>query len=241
MNKIKIWFETLNHERKKNIAIAGCLFLISAIWSYINYGLYPNGSFFGFYFGTFVIPGWHTIFSPISFTTGWLFSALVTIVMIITLLLIVFRKIKVINIEIIEILNIILFILGLIISICYLSELIICFNFGYFYEQIVFNNRVLGSIWWFDMLNFCLSIILPLFFGFKKIRKNLWSTLILCFLLKISILLPLYKIYATTIARDYLPSSWSYEYANESNYKLLFLLISIALLVRLIFIISKKE
>ncbi len=163
-----------------------------------------------FDFATSVIPGWHTTIFPPYFVAGAVFSgfAMVQTLMIIT------RKIMkledYITIEHIESMNKVIVTTGMIVGVAYLTELFISWYSGYVYEQFAFFNRALGPYYWsyFGMM-FC-NVVSPLFFFSKKLRRNIQFTFFMSILINIGMWFERFVIIATTLARDYLPSSWSF-------------------------------
>lgn len=163
-----------------------------------------------FDFATSVIPGWHTTIFPPYFVAGAVFSgfAMVQTLMIIT------RKIMkledYITIEHIESMNKVIVTTGMIVGVAYLTELFISWYSGYVYEQFAFFNRALGPYYWsyFGMM-FC-NVISPLFFFSRKLRRNIQFTFFMSILINIGMWFERFVIIATTLARDYLPSSWSF-------------------------------
>ncbi len=163
-----------------------------------------------FDFATSVIPGWHTTIFPPYFVAGAIFSgfAMVQTLMIIT------RKIlnlqEYITIEHIESMNKVIVATGMIVGVAYLTELFISWYSGYIYEQFAFFNRALGPYYWsyFGMM-FC-NVVSPLFFFSKKLRRNIKFTFFMSILINIGMWFERFVIIATTLARDYLPSSWSF-------------------------------
>ncbi len=163
-----------------------------------------------FDFATSVIPGWHTTIFPPYFVAGAIFSgfAMVQTLMIIT------RKIlkieEYITLEHIESMNKVIVATGMIVGVAYLTELFISWYSGYIYEQFAFFNRALGPYYWsyFGMM-FC-NVVSPLFFFSKKLRRNIPFTFFMSILINIGMWFERFVIIATTLARDYLPSSWSF-------------------------------
>jgi len=163
-----------------------------------------------FDFATSVIPGWHTTIFPPYFVAGAIFSgfAMVQTLMIIT------RKIlkieEYITVEHIESMNKVIVATGMIVGVAYLTELFISWYSGYIYEQFAFFNRALGPYYWsyFGMM-FC-NVVSPLFFFSKKLRRNIPFTFFMSILINIGMWFERFVIIATTLARDYLPSSWSF-------------------------------
>ncbi|MBL0025303.1 MAG: polysulfide reductase NrfD [Saprospiraceae bacterium] len=162
-----------------------------------------------FDFATSVIPGWHTTIFPPYFVAGAIFSgfAMVLTLMIITRKL--FNLQDYITIEHIESMNKVILLTGTIVGVAYLTELFIAWYSGYVYEQFAFFNRALGPYWWayFGMM-FC-NVVSPQFFWKKSFRRNVTLTFFLSIVVNIGMWFERFVIIATTLARDYLPSSWS--------------------------------
>jgi Ni/Fe-hydrogenase subunit HybB-like protein len=163
-----------------------------------------------FDFATSVIPGWHTTIFPPYFVAGAIFSgfAMVQTLMVIT------RKVlkleEYITINHIESMNKVIVLTGTIVGVAYLTELFIAWYSGYIYEQFAFYNRVFGIYWWsyFGMM-FC-NVVSPQLFWSRKIRRSIWWTFFLSIVVNIGMWFERFVIIATTLARDFLPSSWSY-------------------------------
>ncbi|MCB9329744.1 MAG: polysulfide reductase NrfD [Lewinellaceae bacterium] len=163
-----------------------------------------------FDFATSVIPGWHTTIFPPYFVAGAIFSgfAMVQTLMVIT------RKVlkleEYITLNHIDSMNKVIVLTGTIVGVAYLTELFIAWYSGYIYEQFAFYNRVFGIYWWayFGMM-FC-NVVSPQLFWSRKIRRSIWWTFFLSIVVNIGMWFERFVIIATTLARDYLPSSWSY-------------------------------
>ncbi|MBT8218245.1 MAG: polysulfide reductase NrfD [Bacteroidia bacterium] len=163
-----------------------------------------------FDFATSVIPGWHTTIFPPYFVAGAIFSGFA---MVLTLMLITRKVLHIedyITIEHIESMNKVILLTGSIVGVAYLTELFIAWYSGYVYEQFAFYNRALGPYWWsyFGMM-FC-NVVSPQFFWKKSWRRNITLTFILSLVINMGMWFERFVIIATTLARDYLPSSWSY-------------------------------
>lgn len=162
-----------------------------------------------FDFATSVIPGWHTTIFPPYFVAGAIFSGFA---MVLTLMLITRKLLHLedyITVEHVESMNKVILLTGTIVGVAYLTELFIAWYSGYVYEQFAFFNRALGPYWWsyFGMM-FC-NVISPQFFWKKSWRRNLTLTFFLSIVVNIGMWFERFVIIATTLARDYLPSSWS--------------------------------
>jgi len=163
-----------------------------------------------FDFATSVIPGWHTTIFPPYFVAGAIFSgfAMVLTLMIITRKLLGLEDY--ITIAHIESMNKVIVVTGTIVGVAYLTELFIAWYSGYVYEQFAFFNRATGPYWWsyFGMM-FC-NVISPQIFWSRKMRRNIAVTFFVSIVINIGMWFERFVIIATTLARDYLPSSWSY-------------------------------
>ncbi len=163
-----------------------------------------------FDFATSVIPGWHTTIFPPYFVAGAIFSGFA---MVQTLMLIA-RKVlnleEYITIEHIDVMNKVILLTGSIVGVAYLTELFIAWYSGYIYEQFAFYNRVMGPYWWSYLGMMSCNVISPQIFWSRKIRRSIWWTFFMSIFINIGMWFERFVIIATTLARDYLPSSWSY-------------------------------
>ena len=165
-----------------------------------------------FDFATSVIPGWHTTIFPPYFVAGAIFSgfAMVQTLMLIT------RKVlnleEYITIGHIESMNKVILATGTIVGTAYLTELFIAWYSGYLYEQFAFYNRVFGPYWWSYVGMMSCNVLSPQIFWIKKFRRSIFVTFVMSIFVNIGMWFERFVIIATTLARDYLPSSWSYYY-----------------------------
>ncbi len=165
-----------------------------------------------FDFATSVIPGWHTTIFPPYFVAGAVFSGFA---MVLTLMIMT-RKIlsleDYITIEHIESMNKVILCTGSIVGVAYLTELFVAWYSGYVYEQFAFYNRAAGIYWWSYFGMMACNVISPQIFWIKKFRRNIFITFFMSIFINIGMWFERFVIIATTLARDYLPSSWSYYY-----------------------------
>ncbi|MFM2267251.1 MAG: hypothetical protein RL757_692, partial [Bacteroidota bacterium] len=81
---------------------------------------------------------------------------------------------------------------------------------AYQYEQFAFYNRVFGPYWWSYFGMMLCNVVSPQLFWSEKLRKNLWVTFFMSIFINIGMWFERFVIIPTTLARDFLPSSWSY-------------------------------
>lgn len=222
------FFDSLLKENKQNLIIAVCIIGLSFIIALGNYYLFSIGELLGFSFATSVIPGWHTTIYPPFFILGWIFLALAFLQLILILSLLLIKKITLINEKVIEYINIGLLFLGFFNSISYFIELFESWYSGYIYEQFTFYNQVFGAYWRGYLFMKLSSVVLPQLFWFKKIRRSLWATFLICLCLNLSSLVNKIVVNAEVTANEN-----SYEF--QLNYELMLFLIPIILLIGVIF------
>jgi Ni/Fe-hydrogenase subunit HybB-like protein len=163
-----------------------------------------------FDFATSVVPGWHTTIFPPYFVAGAIFSGFA---MVQTLMLICRKILKLedyITVQHIESMNKVILLTGTVVGVAYLTELFISWYSGYLYEQYAFYNRVFGPYWWayFGMM-FC-NVLSPQLFWKKEWRRSIFLTFFMSIFINIGMWFERYVIIASTLANDFLPSSWSY-------------------------------
>ncbi len=163
-----------------------------------------------FDFATSVIPGWHTTIFPPYFVAGAVFSGFAMV----QSLMIIARKVlnlkDYITIEHIESMNKVILVTGTVVGVAYLTELYIAWYSGYIYEQFAFYNRVFGPYYWSYIGMMACNVLSPQIFWVKKFRRNIFLTFLLSIFINIGMWFERFVIIATTLARDFLPSSWSY-------------------------------
>ncbi|MBP7183876.1 MAG: polysulfide reductase NrfD [Saprospiraceae bacterium] len=162
-----------------------------------------------FDFATSIIPGWHTTIFPPYFVAGAIFSgfAMVQTLMLIT------RKVlhleQYITLNHIESMNKVILLTGTIVGVAYLTELFISWYSGYVYEQFAFYNRATGPYWWSYFGMMACNVISPQIFWIKKYRRSIFVTFFMSIFVNIGMWFERFVIIVSTLARDYLPSSWS--------------------------------
>ena len=163
-----------------------------------------------FDFATSIIPGWHTTIFPPYFVAGAIFSGFA---MVQTLMLITRKVLKLedyITLEHIESMNKVIVLTGTIVGVAYLTELFISWYSGYIYEQFAFYNRLMGPYFWsYIGMMFC-NVLSPQVFWWRSMRRNITVTFVMSIFVNIGMWFERFVIIASTLARDYLPTSWSY-------------------------------
>ena len=163
-----------------------------------------------FDFAVSVIPGWHTTIFPPYFVAGAIFSGFA---MVLTLMIIT-RKVygmeDIMTNDHMEKMNIIIMVTGSMVGFAYMMEFFIAWYSGVEYEKAIFILRATGPYAWAYWIMMACNVISPQFFWSKKLRTNVTFTFIISIVVNIGMWFERFVITVTSLANDYLPSSWDY-------------------------------
>lgn len=163
-----------------------------------------------FDFAVSIIPGWHTTIFPPYFVAGAIFSGFAMVLS----LMIISRKLygleDIMTIDHIEKMNIIILVTGMMVGFAYGMEFFIAWYGGVEYEKFAFINRALGPYAWAYWIMITCNVVSPQFFWVKKFRRNIVLTFILSIVINIGMWFERFVIVVTSLAQDFLPSSWTY-------------------------------
>ncbi|MBL0177450.1 MAG: polysulfide reductase NrfD [Ignavibacteria bacterium] len=163
-----------------------------------------------FDFAVSIIPGWHTTIFPPYFVAGAIFSGFA---MVLTLMIIA-RKLlgleQFLTLKHIENMNKILMATGMMVGYAYGVEFFIAWYSGNPFERFIFINRAFGPYAWAYWTMVTCNVFIPQLFWFKKIRRNLAITWVISIFVNIGMWFERFVIIATSLHRDFLPSSWGY-------------------------------
>ncbi len=161
-------------------------------------------------FAVSVIPGWHTTLFPPYFVVGAIFSGFAMVMTLMILIRVLYKLHNYITDSHLEATAKILTFISLIMGTAYLTEIFIAWYSGNKYEIFTFfHNRITGEFAPQFWIMFVCNAVVPQLFWFKKVRKNLLSLLLISFVINIGMWFERYNIIVTSLAKDYLPSSWS--------------------------------
>jgi molybdopterin-containing oxidoreductase family membrane subunit len=163
-----------------------------------------------FDFAVSVIPGWHTTIFPPYFVAGAIFSGFA---MVLTLMILARKLLNLeqfITLKHIDNMNKILMATGLMVGYAYGIEFFIAWYSGNPYERFVFINRAFGPYAWAYWTMVSCNVFIPQLFWFKRIRRSLMITWVISIFVNIGMWFERFVIIATSLHRDFLPSSWGY-------------------------------
>ncbi len=159
-------------------------------------------------FAVSIMPGWHATIFPPYFVAGAVYAGFA---MVLTLAIPVrkwYSLEHIITLKHIEWMAKIMLATGLFVFYGYICEAFFAFYSGNPFEKAMMINRMSGPYWWsYAALIFCNGLA-PQILWSKKIRQNLPVLMVVCFIVSIGMWLERFVIVATTLHRDFLPSSW---------------------------------
>ena len=167
-------------------------------------------SIVSFDFATSVIPGWHTTIFPPYFVAGAVFSGFAMVITLMVLARWVYNLQHLITIKHLENMCKVILATGTIVGFAYATEFFIAWYSANQYERFIFLNRAFGPYWWAYWTMVSCNVIAPQFFWFKKLRTSIPVMFVLAIFINIGMWFERFVIIATSLHRDFLPSSWGY-------------------------------
>ena len=99
---------------------------------------------------------------------------------------------------------------GRIVGYAYATEFFIAWYSGNEYERFTFINRAMGPYAWAYWSMVTCNVISPQFFWIRKLRTNIPFMFIISIFVNIGMWFERFVIIATSLHRDFIPSSWGY-------------------------------
>ena len=167
-------------------------------------------SIVSFDFATSIVPGWQTTIFPPYFVAGAVFSGFA---MVQTLLLVTRWALGLENLitpKHLDNMNKIILATGMIVGYAYATEFFIAWYSANQYERFVFFNRAFGPYWWAYAIMVSCNVLSPQIFWVKSLRTNVLVTFIMSIFVNIGMWFERFVIIASSLHRDFLPSSWGY-------------------------------
>jgi Ni/Fe-hydrogenase subunit HybB-like protein len=167
-------------------------------------------SIVSFDFATSQIPGWHTTIFPPYFVAGAVFSGFGMVMTLMIPARIIFDLKEVVTIRHLENMAKIILLTGSMVGYAYGMEMFIAWYGQNPYESFAFVNRAFGPYAWAYWIMVSCNVISPQLFWFKKVRTTPWMLFVISIFVNIGMWFERFVIVVTTLAADFLPSSWGY-------------------------------
>jgi molybdopterin-containing oxidoreductase family membrane subunit len=163
-----------------------------------------------FDFAISLIPGWHTTIFPPYFVAGAIFSGFGMVLTLMLPLRSVYLLEDLITQYHIDCMCKITLATGTIVGYAYSMEFFIAWYGANQFEGFAFINRAFGHYWWAYLTMVSCNVLTPQLFWFKAVRQNTALVWILSIFVNIGMWFERFVIIVTSLARDFLPSSWGY-------------------------------
>jgi molybdopterin-containing oxidoreductase family membrane subunit len=163
-----------------------------------------------FDFAVALIPGWHTTIFPPYFVAGAIFSGFGMVLTLILPLRAIYGLHDLITQHHIDCMCKITLATGTIVGYAYSVEFFIALYGANPFEIFAFLNRAVGIYSWAYIIMFSCNVITPQLFWFKAVRHRPHVVWVLCIFVNVGMWFERFVIVVTSLARDFLPSSWGY-------------------------------
>jgi molybdopterin-containing oxidoreductase family membrane subunit len=163
-----------------------------------------------FDFAVSQLPGWHTTIFPPYFVAGAIFSGFAMVVTLIVPARAFFGLKDLVTVRHLDNMNKFILATGSIVGFAYAVEFFTAWYSGNGYEQFAFLNRALGPYAWAYWTMIGCNVLAPQLFWFRRVRTTPWMMVAVCVLVNVGMWFERFVIVATSLSRDFLPSSWGY-------------------------------
>ena len=161
-----------------------------------------------FDFAVSILPGWHSTIFPPYFVAGAVFSGFAMVQNVLIFVRQSFNLKHIITLNHLEKMNQVMIVTGTIVGYSYATEFFMSWYSGNQFELFTTINRALGPYAWAFWLMITCNVFAPQLFWFKKIRRSIVPMFIIGVLVNVGMWFERFVIIVTSLARDYLPSSW---------------------------------
>ncbi len=168
-----------------------------------------------FDFATSQLPGWHTTIFPPYFVAGAIFSGFGMVLTLLLPLRYLFNLQHIIKQEHIHAMCKIMLATGMMVGLAYGTEFFIAWYSGNPFEAFTFRSRAFGPFWWAYFAMVSCNVLIPQFFWSNWVRNNNVLIWVLCIFVNIGMWFERFVIIATSLARSFLPSAWSYYHPTK--------------------------
>lgn len=163
-----------------------------------------------FDFAAGVIPGWHTTIFPPYFVAGAIFSGFAMVMTLAVIARKAYGLEDFITIKHLERMNIIMLVTGLMVGYAYGVELWTAWYSGNLYEKFALMNRATGPYAWGYWIMVTCNVLVPQVFWVKKLRRSIPVMFVASILINVGMWFERFVIVVSSLAQDFLPSSWDY-------------------------------
>ncbi|MCX7717469.1 MAG: polysulfide reductase NrfD [Candidatus Sumerlaeaceae bacterium] len=166
-----------------------------------------------FDFAVGIIPGWHSTIFPPYFVAGAIFSGFAMVLTLIIPVRAYYKMHDFITDRHLDNMAKVMLATGLIVFYGYANEVFYAWYSASKWEQyMMFGNRMQGPYMWFYWALILCNGLVPQILWSKKMRLNVYVLFIVSIIVNIGMWLERFIIVVTSLAQDFLPSSWGMYY-----------------------------
>jgi Ni/Fe-hydrogenase subunit HybB-like protein len=165
-----------------------------------------------FDFAVSVLPGWHATIFPPYFVAGAIYSGFAMVLTLAIPIRAAYRLDHLITMRHIDSMAKVMLATGLIVGYGYLMEAFFAWYSASFYERRMMWNRMFGPYWWSYWTLVVINLGLIQLLWFRRVRQNTSLLFVLSLIFNLGMWLERFVIVVTTLARDFIPSSWGMYY-----------------------------
>lgn len=189
-----------------------------------------------FDFAVAVIPGWHATIFPPYFVAGAIYSGFAMVLTLAIPIRSAYKLEHLITMRHIDSMAKVMLATGLIVGYGYTMEAFFAWYSASFYEKSMMWNRMFGPYAFFYWLLISINIGLVQLLWFKRVRENTKLLFVMSLIINLGMWLERFVIVVTTLARDFVPSSWGMYYPTFWDYLTYFGTIGLFLTLFFLFI-----
>jgi molybdopterin-containing oxidoreductase family membrane subunit len=189
-----------------------------------------------FDFAVSVLPGWHATIFPPYFVAGAIYSGFAMVLTLAIPIRAAYRLENLITMRHIDCMAKVMLATGLIVGYGYTMEAFFAWYSGSFFERQMMWNRMFGPYWWSYWMLIAINLVLIQLLWLKRVRHNTKLLFVLSLIFNLGMWLERFVIVVTTLARDFVPSSWGMYYPTFWDYLTFFGTIGLFLTLFFLFI-----
>ncbi len=163
-----------------------------------------------FDFAVAILPGWHSTIFPPYFVAGAIFSGFAMVVTVLIFVRKIFDMEHIITMDHLDRMNKIILLTGSMVGYAYVIEWFMSWYSGVPAELFTTLERAFGPYGWGYWIMVSCNVVFPQLFWFRKIRRSIPAMLVIVILVNVGMWMERFIIIASSLSRDFLPTSWAY-------------------------------
>ena len=173
-----------------------------------------------FDFAVSVIQGWHSTIFPPYFVAGAIYSGFAMVLTLAIPIRAAYGLQHLITMRHIDNMAKIMLATGLIVGYGYTMEAFFAWYSGSPHERFMMWNRMTGPYWWSYWTLISINVVMVQFLWIKRVRANPPLLFLMSLIVNVGMWLERFVIVVTSLANDFVPSSWGYYTPTRWDYML---------------------